>query len=383
MDYEKIFADSKQEKLHGRYICNDHIEPILETLSASGSVEILGQSVSEKNIYGYRIGHGKTKILAWSQMHGNESTCTKALFDFFNFLSEKSAMQQKILSEYTFQFIPILNPDGAEAYTRVNANDVDLNRDAQDQSQPESVILRKVYDTFRPDYCYNMHDQRTIFGVADTGKPATVSFLAPSFNAARDHNEVRLKAIKVINAMDKTLQEFIPGQVGRFDDGFNINCVGDTFQFLGTPTILFEAGHFQGDYEREITRKYVFFALLSGLKSIHENVIVNNEIDYYLIIPQNNPNFFDFVYKNIKINYDSSDIITNFAAQYKEELVDKTINFNAFVVKIGNLDDFFGHSEFDGGGAKYSDIHGHLPQLDQKADFFLDGVGFVNGSSLK
>lgn len=380
MDYEKIFTASRQEKLYGRYICLQHIEPLLEQLSGYGTVEILGQSVLKENIYGFRIGRGKTKILAWSQMHGNESTTTKALFDFFNFLTIESELQQKLLSEFTFQFIPILNPDGAKAYTRVNANEIDLNRDAQDQSQPESLVLRKAYDDFQPDYCYNMHDQRTIFGVGNTGKPATVSFLAPAFNFERDHNDVRLKAIHVINAMNQALQGFIPGQVGRFDDGFNINCVGDAFQFLGTPTILFEAGHFPGDYNREITRKYIFFALLSGFRAIYENVIVDNEIEYYLNIPQNNPNFFDFVYKNIKINYDSSEIITNFAAQYREELVNKTINFNAFVVKVGDLHDYFGHLEFDGTNAKYSDSDGHFPKPDQKADFSLDtGIKFLNG----
>jgi zinc carboxypeptidase len=384
MDYEKIFARFKQEKLYGRYICAEHIEPLLEQLSAFGTTEILGKSVLGKNIYGFKVGRGKTKILAWSQMHGNESTTTKALFDFFNFLTAESELQQKLLSGFTFQFIPMLNPDGAEAYTRLNANEIDLNRDAQDQSQPESVVLRKVYNAFQPDYCYNMHDQRTIFGVADSGKPATISFLAPAFNVERHHNHIRSKAIQVINAMDKMLQEFIPGQVGRFDDGFNINCVGDTFQFLGTPTVLFEAGHFQGDYNREITRKYIFFALLSGLNAVYENVIVDNEIEHYLNIPQNNPNFFDLVYKNIKINYDSSEIITNFAAQYIEELVNKTVNFNAFVVKIGDLDDCFGHTEFDCANAKYSDSEGHLPKLDQKADFFLDnGVTFLNGSPNK
>ncbi|WP_298153486.1 M14 metallopeptidase family protein [Flavobacterium sp.] len=380
MDYEKIYEEIKANELFGRYISLQHIEPLLKRLDSFGELTILGKSVLQQNIYGLKMGSGKTKILVWSQMHGNESTTTKALFDLFNFLVTDSPEQQKLLSFFTFQFIPILNPDGARAYTRVNANEIDLNRDAQDQTQPESMVLRKVYDDFKPDYCYNMHDQRTIFGVADTGKPATVSFLAPAFNVERHHNEVRRKAIRVINGMNAVLQLHIPGQVGRFDDSFNINCVGDTFQFLGTPTILFEAGHYAGDYNREITRKCIFIALLSGFTAIYENVIVDNEIEYYVNIPQNNPNFFDFVYKNIKINYDSSEIITNFAAQYREELVSNTINFNAFIVKIGDLHDCFGHHEFDGGFAEYSDLYGGVPKPDQKADFFLNsGLEFLNG----
>ena len=68
----------------------------------------------------------------WSQMHGNESTTTKALFDVFNTLISNNPIIKHILNACTLYIIPILNPDGAEAYTRVNANAVDLNRDAQE-----------------------------------------------------------------------------------------------------------------------------------------------------------------------------------------------------------------------------------------------------------
>lgn len=40
---------------------------------------------------------------------------------------------------------------------------------------------------------FNLHDQRTIFNVGQTAKPATLSFLAPSYNVEEDVNEVREK----------------------------------------------------------------------------------------------------------------------------------------------------------------------------------------------
>ncbi|WP_026705125.1 M14 family metallopeptidase [Flavobacterium soli] len=380
MDYEKIFSQNKQDKIKGRYITLEHIEPLLQKLNTNNQLQLIGKSVLEQPIYSYQIGNGKTKILLWSQMHGNESTTTKALIDFLNFLNSKSETANQLLEFFTFYSIPMLNPDGAKLYTRENANKVDLNRDSQNLTQPESNILRKIYEEFKPDFCYNLHDQRTIFGVSDTGKPATVSFLSPSYNEERAINEDRIKAINIIVRMNEVLQQYIPGQVGRFDDSFNINCIGDTFQSLGTPTILFEAGHFQGDYEREETRKFIFFALLSGFIAIYENVIVDNEIIDYINIPQNNPNFFDFVYRNVRINYDSSEIITNFAAQYKEELIDNKIFFNAFVVKIGDLEDNFGHFEYDAKEQMYSDSNKNIPNLNQKADFYLGkNVEIVNG----
>ncbi|HSN48125.1 MAG TPA: M14 metallopeptidase family protein, partial [Flavobacterium sp.] len=325
-------------------------------------------------------GTGKTKILLWSQMHGNESTTTKALFDFLNLLRNGSELAGNLLNSFTFCFIPMLNPDGAKLYTRENANKVDLNRDSQVLSQPESKVLRATFEIFNPDFCFNLHDQRTIFGVSNTGKPATVSFLAPAYNEAREINESRLKAINLIAGINDVLQKYIPGQVGRFDDSFNINCIGDTFQYMGVPTVLFEAGHFQNDYPREETRKYIFMALVSSFKILFENDIVVNKFDKYLSIPQNKVVFYDFMYKNIKINYDGNEIFTNFAVQYKEELVEEQLCFNAYIVKIGELDGYFGHFEYDAEGALYSDNQNNIPEIDQRADFHLNNsVKFVNG----
>ena len=380
MNLEQLFILYKEETIHGRYITLDSIEPLLQKLNTEKQLQIIGKSVLGKSIYSYEIGEGKTKILLWSQMHGNESTTTKALFDFLNVLHSGSELAQKLLNTFTFCSIPMLNPDGAKLYTRENANKVDLNRDSQALTQPENKLLRAVFESFKPDYCFNLHDQRTIFGVSDTGKPATLSFLAPSYNEEREINESRLKAINLIASVNEVLQQYLPNQIGRFDDSFNINCIGDTFQYFGVSTLLFEAGHFANDYEREETRKYVFMALISSFTKLSENVIVSNGIDKYLNIPQNKVVFYDFMYKNIKINYDGIEKITNFAAQYKEELIENQICFTAYVSQIGELENYFGHFEYDADGAFYKDDFESIPKLNQKADFYLDNnIKFVNG----
>ncbi len=380
MNLEQLFSQYKEESIHGRYITLDSIEPLLQKLNTNDQLKIIGKSVLGKPIYSYEIGEGKTKIFLWSQMHGNESTTTKSLFDFLNVLHSGSELAQQLLNAFTFCSIPMLNPDGATLYTRVNANKVDLNRDSQELTQPESKLLRAIFESFKPDYCFNLHDQRTIFGVSTTGKPATLSFLAPSYNEEREINESRLQAINLIASINEVLQEYLPNQIGRFDDSFNINCIGDMFQYLGVPTLLFEAGHFADDYEREKTRKYVFMALIASFKTLSENVIVSNGIDIYLNIPQNKAVFYDFIYKNIKINYDGIEKITNFAAQYKEELIENQICFNAYISEIGNLDGYFGHFEYNAKEALYKDDFDNIPKLDQKADFYLNNnIKFVNG----
>lgn len=376
MNYTQLHQDYKEASLFGRYITLKDIEPLLAKYAA----KTLGTSVQGKPIYQIQAGAGKTRILMWSQMHGNESTTTKALFDFINLLHSDTDLGKRLMAEFTFCMLPMLNPDGSEMYTRENANAIDLNRDAQNLSQPESKILREAFEAFKPDYCYNLHDQRTIYGVGQTANPATVSFLAPAYNETRDVNEVRTKAMNVIVAMNEVLQQFIPNQVGRFDDSFNLNCVGDTFQYFNVPTVLFEAGHYQADYDREVTRKFIFIALLSGLKYFYENDIVHNKIEDYVKIPQNKVVFYDFVYKNVKLNYDGIEKNVNFAAQFKEVLQNNEIVFEAEIAQVDNLEGYFGHIELDAKGETYYDGQDNTPRIDSKANFSLGNTRIINGT---
>ena len=75
----------KATDLKNRYITNAHIEPLLASLTNRFSQSILGTSVGGLSIHALQIGTGAKRILIWSQMHGNESTTTKAIFDLFNY----------------------------------------------------------------------------------------------------------------------------------------------------------------------------------------------------------------------------------------------------------------------------------------------------------
>ena len=340
---KNLYLESKEASLFGRYIHSLHIQPLLENLSRKFQVDAMGQSVNGLDIYSVTVGTGPKRILMWSQMHGNESTTTKALFDLLNFLSTNRPQAHDLLSACTLKIIPILNPDGAKAYIRVNAKGVDLNRDAQDLSQPESKLLRQVFIDFQPDFCYNLHGQRTIFSAGKSKNSATVSFLSPSQDENCTLTENRKVSMEVIAAMNSHLQEIIPNQVGIYDDAFNINCVGDTFQSFGIPTILFEAGHFHEDYEREITRELIFQAYLVSLHYIVNNNPDGSRYRPYLQIPMNEKLFFDFIIRNATVNNEIVDI----AFQFQEILQDGDINFSSRIEKIGDLSNFYGHREIN------------------------------------
>ena len=317
----------KNPLIKGRYVSPIDLKPITNLWDSFVVKGLSGVSVNGNSIPVYRFGSGDKTILMWSQMHGNESTTTKGLVDFIGFLIAASQTSNHMLKQCTLIVIPILNPDGAVAYTRVNQNQVDLNRDFQDFSQPESVFLKSVFDRVAPDFCFNLHDQRTIFSVGSPAKPATMSFLAPAADKDCTLTPSRALAMKLIAVMNETLQQMIPDQIGRFDDAFNNQCVGDYFQELGVPTILFEAGHYPEDYQREVSRALVFHALFSAVNSIAGDSYINYPLDAYFDIPENQKNFLDIgvIHPHLVNKLIPQDSVV--AIQYKEVLEASEIRF--------------------------------------------------------
>jgi hypothetical protein len=153
--------------------------------------------------------------------------------------------------------------------------------------------------------------------------------------------------MRVISLINKELQQYIPGQIGRYDDAFNIKCVGDTFQMLQTPTILVEAGHYPEDYEREQTRKFVFKALWKALEGIAYKQYAEEGEEGYLEIPENEKKFFDILIRNAQNIFGGVDRVRDLGILYKEELEGGSVHFRAVIEKEGNLRQYFGHQTFD------------------------------------
>ncbi|MCH4553832.1 M14 family zinc carboxypeptidase [Aestuariibaculum lutulentum] len=339
---KSLYLNNKESRLSHRYITNNHIKPVLDSLNNQLNIECIGQSVLKDDIYAFKIGKGDKRILMWSQMHGNESTTTKAIFDLTNTLLSNDASVKHILEACTLYVIPILNPDGAKAYTRINANEVDLNRDAQNLTQPESLVLKAAFEAFKPHYCYNLHGQRTIFSAGRAEKSATVSFLSPAQDQECTITPNRKVAMEIISVMNEALQKEIPGQVGVYDDAFNLNCVGDTFQSKNVPTILFEAGHFHDDYGREKTRELIYISYITSFDYIAKNNVSGDNYEAYLEIPENEKLFLDVIIRNASIG--------DIGIMFQETLVDDEVVFIPKVDKIEDLKEFYAHKTIQANG---------------------------------
>jgi len=341
------YSSFKLDHIKGRYINYETTIACLSALVDESKIQTIGHSVNSLPIPMITLGTGSKKILMWSQMHGNETTTTKAVLDLLSFFKSKSQAAISILDKAQLYIIPVLSPDGANQYTRVNANEVDLNRDAQERSQPESKALRAVFDTIKPDYCFNLHDQRTLFNVGDSDKVATVSFLSPAADQERSITESRIRSMKLIADMNDVLQQYIPGGVGRYDDSFNINCVGDSFQYEQVPTILFESGHYPQDYNREQTRALITLSLITALNSIVYELYEFNDVEAYHNIPENDKLFYDILIENphvIDDHYKEDQVL---AINYAEILEDHRITFIPKPLEIKPKGAFYGHKVYD------------------------------------
>jgi hypothetical protein len=358
---------------HRRFKHKDML-PLLGALSGPLSVSQAGESLEKRSIHQVKAGTGQTKVLLWSQMHGDEATATMAMFDIFNFLQAKDDgfddLRQSILTNTTLYFVPMLNPDGAERFQRRTATDIDMNRDALRLQTPEGALLKNLQQTLKPLVGFNLHDQNPRYGVAKTGKQAVVSFLATAYDEDRNVNDVRQRSMQLIVGMNRALQQFVPGQVARYDDEFEPRAFGDNIQKWGTTLILIESGGFKGDPEKMTIRRLNFVAILTALKSIADGSYKQENSAEYQAIPENGRALFDVLIRNATVIREGRPVIVDVGINHNEA---NTASASAFyytssVEDIGDLSTFFGLDEIDATGLTLVPAYVYPDTLDSIAD---------------
>ncbi|WP_460923485.1 M14 family metallopeptidase [Pontibacter brevis] len=347
----------KEPKLQHRRFKHQDIVPLLEKLKRAPQfeVQVTGKSVEGRDIYLVKAGTGKTKVMLWSQMHGDESTATMALFDLFNFLQQSDQLdpvRQQILQNTTLYIVPMLNPDGAEQFKRRNAFEIDLNRDALRLQSPEAQLLKSLRDSLNPEFGFNLHDQSRHYTVGITSKPATISFLAPAFDHAQTVNTVRDRAMRTIVGMNEALQPLIPGQVAKYSDEHEPRAFGDNIQKWGTSVILIESGGYQDDPEKQVIRQLNFASIVSALHLIGSNGYTNYQLEDYYKIPENERYLYDLVVRNVRYEDNDRNILLDIGIIRDEVPApsDKGFYHRSSVQEIGDMSVFHGYEDLNGEG---------------------------------
>ncbi len=298
-DYSKYWESTIQS----RWLRPDVFHEILRLKTSVEQLgfEKLGLSTENRSIYKLRWGKGPIKVLCWTQMHGNEPTASLAVLDLLNFLCASDTynpLRSSIADKITLVIIPMLNPDGAEYFTRRNAVNIDLNRDAVSKCSVEMQLFLNFVEEFRPDWAFNLHDQRNIFSAGNSDRTATLSYLAASADIERTVTRTRLESMKMIAALAENTINSLGHYVGRYTDEFYPRALGEYFHTHEIPCVLIESGAFAKDYNRNIARKQNFIALLYAFELIGTETYKSKTEQDYKSIPLNHQNLFDLIIRD-------------------------------------------------------------------------------------
>jgi hypothetical protein len=273
----------------------DHVDVVrrLNALAASApglfSLETIGESVEGRSIHHVRLGHGPIGVLLWSQMHGDEPTATAALFDLFDYLARHrdEPLVRDLLSRLTLHIVPMLNPDGAERFQRRNAQGIDVNRDALRLQSPEGRALKALRDRLKPQVGFNLHNQSWRTSVSDPPKPASISLLSVAFDPKRSSSPGRTLTAKLCAVIREALEPFASGQIGRYDDEFEVRAFGDNLTLWGTPVVLIETGPWPSQEPDPPLVRLNFVAIVTALDALATGRVDKADAKRYESLPMN------------------------------------------------------------------------------------------------
>jgi hypothetical protein len=284
-------ADANRvESIVERRFTHAELWDALLPLDGTGGLAIteVGRSIMGRAIRAVTFGSGSTRVLLWSQMHGDESTATMALADVVRFFAESDDPLRDVLRDrLTIVMIPMLNPDGAEVFRRHNAVGVDINRDARRLATPEGRVLKALRDSVQPAFGFNLHDQSARNTAGDDGLQVAIALLAPAADSARSYGPVRTRARELASVLASGLAVTLPGRIAKYDDTFNPRAFGDLMQQWGTSTVLIESGALPGDPQKQALRKVNVRLVLTALEAIAHERYRDADIASYESLPFN------------------------------------------------------------------------------------------------
>jgi hypothetical protein len=272
---------------------NRDVEHILKKLADSSGDRLKVEKFDESNegrpIYLGTLGTGPRRVLLWSQMHGDEPTHTAVMLDLFSYLLQTPAQPHaaEILNGCTLMFIPMLNPDGAEAVIRYNAQGIDINRDWRRLVTPEGRALLRAAKTLKPQFGFNLHNQNARTSVGHPPHPAAVSVLAPAPDLTRRETPSWQAAKRMCACFIDAVQPYALGMISRYDDTHEPRAFGDGIQSLGVSTMLVEAGGWHEDNPEPIVRLH-FHGMLNTLDAIATDKYKSVDYQVYDDLPKSN-----------------------------------------------------------------------------------------------
>ena len=282
---------------------------LLSTVPGEWKRSQIGTSVEGRPLWVYRLGDGPVTHLAWAQMHGNEPTATWSLLEIMNRV-------KALPSGQSWALFPVVNPDGTHRFERFNANGIDLNRDAKDLTQPESIALWNWIQSEKPRCAFNLHDQRSWFGIPESSHPATFSVLSARANSEGVDTPATQQARGIAGGLALWFDQNTNLPTTTFDDSFYPGAFGENVQASGIPVVLVEAGSHPSGYNRSQQARWLTDALIHTWST----GLINE--GHYKRLKQAETGRFDLVVRNWRI----SDSMNWTAAFIAVEIVEEGVS---------------------------------------------------------
>lgn len=143
----------------------------------------IGKSVQQRDILALQMGSGDSTTIIFGGFHGDEVRGIELVHRFAEYLHrEQPSLTARVI------IIPLLNPDGLLAGTRVNANKVDINRNFQTAnwrsdsgsgrtypgpkpaSEPETRIVIELLRQYQPQRIISVHTPLEVVNYDGPGK---------------------------------------------------------------------------------------------------------------------------------------------------------------------------------------------------------------------
>lgn len=214
------------------------------------SVSVAGYSRQGRAITAYEFGNGSRTILFVGGIHGNEYSTASLMR---RWVDELEARAREIPADKRIVVVPQINPDGAAGGSRVNAGNVDLNRnfDTSDwtadittvnnqpfpggggtaaMSEPEARAMAALASRLRPELTLSYHSIGGLLAANQAGHSVSAAALYAQLSGYR-------------NATGQTAAVFEYAISGTWDDWLA--------ERLGAASVLIELGsHSYHQFER-------------------------------------------------------------------------------------------------------------------------------------
>lgn len=210
----------------------------------------IGTSAQGRPIVAYYFGSGTTSVFYTGGIHGSEVS-TKTLMD--HWIQDLDAKARTIPAHITVVVVPAINPDGIARGSRVNANNVDLNRNfatsdwqkdittvnnqpfpggggESAMSEPETKAISGLAQRLRPKVILSYHSIGSMVAANQAGGSTTLAATYAQLSGYRN----------ITGQSDATFEYSVTGTA---DDWYA--------QAIGVPSLLIELGsHSYHQFER-------------------------------------------------------------------------------------------------------------------------------------